>query len=148
MQEIEKKTVQYILHKNPELASRNDIVLWHDLINNSTSKQIDNNFQCLSAFQLNRLLNNYRKRITATVYCHREGTDNILPVLQESAPLTTSILNHTVSRKNAKNKTIQKQYKILQQVSCLELKTLTIIVRHSKNLKTIVEKIKQKKKYG
>ena len=98
--------------------------------------------------QLNRLLNNYRNRITATIHCHREGTDNILPVLQESAPLTISILNQTNSQKIAKDKTIQKQYKALHQIFRLELKTLTIILRPSQNLKTIVEKVKRKKKYG
>ena len=36
----------------------------------------------------------------------------------------------------------------MQQVFRLELKTLNIILRHSHNLKTIVEKLKRKKKYG
>ena len=56
----QKKTMQYILHNNPQLVFRIDIVLWHDLINNSISKHISHHFQCLSALQLNRLLNNYR----------------------------------------------------------------------------------------
>ena len=36
----------------------------------------------------------------------------------------------------------------LHQVSRLNLKTVTIILRHSQNMKTIVEKVKRKKKYG
>ena len=48
-----KKTVQNLLHNNPKLASRNDIVFWHDLINNSIRKHISSNFLCLSALQLN-----------------------------------------------------------------------------------------------
>ena len=36
----------------------------------------------------------------------------------------------------------------MHQVSRLELKTLTIILEHSQNFKTIVEKVEQKKKYG
>ena len=94
---------QYVLHNNLQLASRNDIVLRHDLFKNYRSKHKSNNFQCLFTLQLNLLLSNYRNRITATTYCQREGTDNILPVLKESAPLTISIVNHIISRKNAKN---------------------------------------------
>ena len=90
------KTVQYILLNNPQLASLNDIVLSHGLTNNSLSEHITNNFQCLCALQLKRKLNNYRNRKTATIYCHREGTYNILLVLQESAPLFISILNYIV----------------------------------------------------
>ena len=59
------------------------------------------------------------------------GTNNIPPVLEESALLTNPTLNHIVSQKNAKDETIQKQYKALHQVSRLELKTLTIILRYS-----------------
>ena len=98
--------------------------------------------------QLRRLLNNYRNRITATIFCHHQGTDKTLPVLQQSVPLTISILNHIVSQKNEKATNIQKQYEHLHQVSRLELKTLTIILRYSQNLKTIVEKVERKKKYG
>ena len=58
----QKKTVQNILHNNPQLAFRYDIVLWHELIKNSISKHISNNFQGLTALQLNRLLNIFTER--------------------------------------------------------------------------------------
>ena len=108
----QKKTVQYILHNKPQLASRNDIVLWHDLINKSISKHISKNFQWLSALQINRLFNNNRGRITATIFCYRESTDNVLPVLQESSPLTISILNHNVSQKMQKTKPFKSNTKL------------------------------------
>ena len=59
--------VQLVLHNNPHLASRTDIVLWHDLTNNSINKHLSNDFQGLRALQLNRPLNNYRNRIIAII---------------------------------------------------------------------------------
>ena len=65
-----RKTCQYLLN-------RNDIVIWHDAVNNSISRHRSNNFNALTPNQLKKILLNYKRYIYAIVYCKRVGTEDI-----------------------------------------------------------------------
>ena len=70
-----QKITQFNLHHF--LSNRKDLVIWHDTINNSTSKHRSNNNRNLSTEQHKSLLSRFKEDITAIVYCRRNGTDKI-----------------------------------------------------------------------
>ena len=76
-----KKIVQNLLSK--ELSDKTDIVIWHDVLNNSISKHESNNFRPLTVPQLLEILKFFENKLRALVYCHRFRTPNILPNLKE-----------------------------------------------------------------
>ena len=84
-----QKTIQYYLHHY--LSHRNDLVTWHDAINNSISRHRSNNNRKLSSEQLVNLLLRYRTNLCAIVYCRRKGTEDI-----EESLGSTGILVHNV----------------------------------------------------
>ena len=67
-----QKTIQYYLHHY--LSHRNDLVVWHDAINNSISRYHSKNCRKLSIEQLVNLLLRYSTNNCAIVYCRRNGT--------------------------------------------------------------------------
>ena len=76
-----KKIVQNLLSK--ELSDKTDIVIWHDVLNNSISKHESNNFRPLTVPQLLEVSKFFENKLRALVYCHRFRTPNILPNLKE-----------------------------------------------------------------
>ena len=60
-----KKIVQNLLSK--DLKDKNNIVIWHDVINNSISRHHSNNFCALSVSELIEILKNIQK--TSVLWC-------------------------------------------------------------------------------
>ena len=48
--------------------------MWHDVVNNSLSRHRSNNSKPLIPSQFIAVLEKYRERIEAIVFCPREGT--------------------------------------------------------------------------
>ena len=136
-----QKTIQYYLHHF--LSNRKDLVIWHDAINNSSSKHRSNNNRSLSTDQLKSLLLRYKENITAIVYCRRNGTDNIEKELEMTGILVLNIAEDFNSRRKAKDQTLIEKYKELHQPPSLELKTLLLLRRYSADLKTLKAKKKR-----
>ena len=76
-----KKLVQNLLSK--DLSDKTDIVIWHDVLNNSISKHESNNFRPLTVPQLVEILKSIENKLRALVYCHRFRTPNICENLKE-----------------------------------------------------------------
>ena len=76
-----KEIVQNLLSK--ELSDKTDIVIWHDVLNNSISKHESNNFRPLTVPQLLEVLKVFENKLRALVYCHRFRTPNFLPNLKK-----------------------------------------------------------------
>ena len=100
-----QKTIQYYLHHF--LSNRKDLVIWHDAINNSISKHRSNNNRSLSTDQLKSLLLRYKENVTATVYCRRNGTDNIEKELEKTAILVLNIVEDFISKRKAKDQRLE-----------------------------------------
>ena len=92
-----RKTCQYQL--DHYLFSRNDIVIWHDAVNNSISRHRTNNFNALTPNQLKKILLNYKFNIHAIVYCKRVGTEDNYSKLKESGILVIKIVTDLISRR-------------------------------------------------
>ena len=100
-----KKIVQNLLSK--ELSDKTDIVIWHDVLNNSISKHESNNFRPLTVPQLLEILKFFENKLRALVYCHRFRTPNILPNLKEIEKTTNikvfSIVDDFISTRKQKD---------------------------------------------
>ena len=76
-----RNIVQNLLSKG--LAEKTDIIIWHDVLNNSISKHESNNYRALTVPQLLDIVKSFGNKLRALVYCHRFRTPNILPKLKE-----------------------------------------------------------------
>ena len=65
---------------------------------------------------------NYRRKISAIVNCQRTGTEEILEKVNNSGSLTTSIVNHLISKHKAKDKRLRQKYLPLHQPDKQEVK--------------------------
>ena len=130
-----QKTIQFYLHHI--LSNRKDLVIWHDAISNSISKHRSNNNRSLSTDQLKSLLLRYKENITAIVYCHRNGTDNIEKELKKTGMLVLNMIEDFISKQKAKDQILIEKYKELHQPPSLELKTLLLLRRYSADLSTL-----------
>ena len=61
-----RKIVQNLLSK--DLKDKTNIVIWHDVLNNSISRHHSNNFCALSVSELIEILKNIQKKLSALVY--------------------------------------------------------------------------------
>ena len=75
-----RKIVQNLLSK--DLKDKNNIVIWHDVLNNSISRHDSNNFCALSESELVENLKSIQKKLSALVYCHRFRTSEIFEPLK------------------------------------------------------------------
>ena len=72
--------MQNLLSK--DLAGKNDIVIWHDVLNNSISRHDSNNFCSLSVRELIEVLKGFQEKLCALVYCHCYRTPDIFEQLK------------------------------------------------------------------
>ena len=137
-----QKTIQYYLHHY--LSHRNDLVIWHDAINNSISRHRSNNNRNLGSEQLVNLLLRYRTNICAIVYCRRNGTEDIEENLGSTGILVLNFVKDFISKRKSKDQVLIEKYKELHQPLSLELKTHLLLRRYSANPNIL--KIRKKRK--
>ena len=74
-----QKIVQNLLSK--DLKYTNNIVIWHNVINNSISRHDSNNFNALSVPDLIEVLKGLQDKLSSLVYYHRFRTPYIFDAL-------------------------------------------------------------------
>ena len=142
-----RKIVQNLLAK--DLKEKKDIVIWHDVLNNSISRHDSNNFQALTVSQLIDVLKGLHDKLSALVYCQRFRTPYIfdaLNVLKTDQNIEVfSIVKDFISSKKQKDPELLKQYKASHQSPELELKSLDFISRKESQLSAITDKSRPKR---
>ena len=137
-----RKIVQNLLAK--DLKEKKDIVIWHDVLNDSISRHDSNNLQALTVPQLIDVLKGLQNKVSALVYCQRSRTPYIfdaLNVLKTDQIIEVfSIVKDFISSKIQKDPEHLKQYKALHQSPELELKSLDLILRKESLLSAITDK--------
>ena len=140
---IVRKTAQFQL--SHFLRDKKRLVIWHDVVNNSISRHRSNNNKPLTPSQLIAVLEEYQDRIEAIVYCPREGTPDIYDQLTRSTQVTIHIVKDIVSKRKQKDPSLLKEYRALDQKPALELKTLTIVLAHKNNLRSLITRSRPQK---
>ena len=142
-----RKIVQNLLSK--DLAEKTDIIIWHDVLNNSISKHESNNYRALTVLQLLDILKSSEKKLRALVYCHRFRTPNILPKLKEIEKTTKikvfSIVDDFISTRKQKDPDFLKKLKALHQSPEIEIKHIDFILRKESELDAITDKSRPKR---
>ena len=109
------------------------------------SRQRNNNNKPLTPSQLIEVLVKFQERIEAIVYCPREGTPDIYDQLKRSTLVTIYIVKGIVSKRKQKDPSLLKEYRALHRRPALELKTLTIVLAHKNNLRSLITPSRPKK---
>ena len=142
-----KKIVKNLLSK--DLKDKNNIVIWHDVLNNSISRHDSNNFCALSVSELIEILKSVQKKLSALVYCHRFRTPEIfesLKTLETDLDIKVfNIVKDFISPKKQKDADLLKKFKALHQSPELELKNLYFLLRKENALSSITDKSRPKR---
>ena len=139
--------MQNLLSK--DLAEKTNIIIWHDVLNNSISKHESNNYRALTVPQLLDILKSFENKLRALVYCHRFRTLNILPNLKEIEKSTNnkvfSIVDDFISTRKQKDPDFLKKLKALHQSPEIEIKHIDFILRKESELDAITDRSRPKR---
>ena len=142
-----KKIVQNLLSK--EFPEKTDIVIWHDVLNNSIPRHESNKFSPLPVSQLLDILKSFENKLRAVVYCHRFRTPNILLNLKEIKKTTNikvfSIVDDFISTRKQKDPDFLKKFKALHQSPEIELKHIDFLLRKESELNNITDESRPKR---
>ena len=114
-------------------------------MNNLLSRHRSNNNKPLTPSQLIAVLEKYQERIEAIAYCPRKGTPDIYNQLKRITLVTIHIVKDILSRRKQKDPSLLKENRTLHQKPALELKTLTIVLAHKNNLRSMRTRFRPKK---
>ena len=132
-----------------DLAENSDIIIWHDVLNNSISKHESNNYRALTVPQLLETLKSIENKLRALVYCLRFRTPNILQKLKEIEKTTNikvfSIVDDFISTRKQKDPDFLKNLKALHQSPEIEIKHIDFILSKESELDAITDKSRPKR---
>ena len=140
-----QKTVQYLLSNSPKCMIEKNFIIWHDVINNSLSNHRSNNDNPLTPESLIKILEEYKNKISAIIYVHRQNTPNIYGRLVETGIITIIVTKHLISKRKASNKELFRKLKLIHPPAFLEIKNLRIIRRYFPNLSKLINKVKSRR---
>ena len=140
-----RKTTQFQL--SHFFGDEKRLVIGHDVVNNSLSRHRSNNNKPLTSSQFIAVLQKYQERIEAIVYCPREGTSDIYDHLKRSTLASIHIVKEIESKRKQKNPSLLEEYIASHQRPALELKTLTIVLAHKNNLRSLITRSRPKKNF-
>ena len=119
-----------------------NFIIWHVVINNSFIKHRSNNNNQLTPESLIEILKEYKNKISAIIYVHRQNTPNIYGRLVETGILTINVTKRLISKRKASNKELVRKLKLIHPPAFLEIKNLRLIRRYFPNLSELINKIK------
>ena len=130
------KKLQWLL-RNGSLKSR-EIILWHDVINNSITKNPKNfNTKC-SPEQLTEIITNFQYQIAAIIYIRRDGTPHIFEKLRKTKPLIIDAIKRLLSKQKQNDIDTDVALSKLHPPPSLELKLLNKVPSKRHNLRSLV----------
>ena len=138
-----KKVVQNLIEK--DFKDEKELIIWHDVINNSICKHKSNFYRALSVIDLINVLKSYQHRIRALVYCQRNQTPDIFLQLKETNILVLNIEKDFISLRKQKDLDYLQNLKALHQSPDLELKHLHTILKYEDDLSQITARSRPKR---
>ena len=133
-----QKIVQNLIEK--DFKDENELIIWHDVINNSICKHKSNFYRALSVIDLVNVLKSYQHRIRALVYCQRNRTPDIFLQLKETNILVLNIEKDFISLRKQKDHYYLQNLKALHQSPDLELKHLNLVLKYEDDLSQITDR--------
>ena len=127
------------------LRHRADIVIWHDLINNTLSSHRSNNYYACSVQQLLHILARHRHRIAAIVYIQREKTPYVFRQLCSSGILILPV-GTLLSPKKRRNFAIRSDLTTVHPRTDIERSLLRTVLRNGTDLRKLLNRRSQTKR--
>ena len=118
-----------VLLEQQPLASK-QIIIWHDVLNNSISSHSTNNYMPCPLDELLAYLQSKRRQISGIVYCRRTGAPDIFEDLRNTEIIVVKTTDSLISRRKRQNPVVLREYLQLKQSSELELKSLRVVLSH------------------
>ena len=106
------------------------------------SKHRSNNDNPLTLERLIEILNEYKNKISAIVYVHRQNTPNVYGRLVETGILIIDVTKPLISKSKANDKELIRKLKLIHPPEFLEIKNLRIFRRYFPNLSELINKFK------
>ena len=119
------------------LKNTNQLVIWHDILNNSLTPHKSNNNTALTPKELATELLKYKSRITALVYCERIGAPHAFDDLRDQDFIVIRVTENLLSRRKQNDIPLLNEYSRLHPVADIESKSLFIVLEHRNNLKAL-----------
>ena len=138
-----KKVVQNLIEK--DFKDEKELIIWHDVINNSICKHKSNFYRALSVIDLINVLKSYQHRIRALVYCQRNRTPDIFLQLKETNILVLHIEKDFISLRKQKDLDYLQNLKALHQSPDIELKHLNLVLKNENDLSQITARSRPKR---
>ena len=139
-----KKVVQNLIEK--DFKDEKELIIWHDVINNSICKHKSNFYRALSVIDLVNVLKSYQHRIRALVYCQRNRTPDIFLQLKKTNILVLNIEKDFISLRKQKDLEYLQNLKVLHQNPDLELKHLNLVLKYENDLSQITARSRPTKR--
>ena len=140
-----RKLVQNLIEKG--FKNENEVLIWHDVINNSICRHKSKFYCALSMSDLVEVLKSYQNRIRAVVYCQRNGTPDIFWQWKETNIPVFSIEKDFISLRKQKALKYLLNLKALYQIPVIELKHLNLVLKYENDLSQITPRSRPKRPY-
>ena len=127
------------------LRHRADIVIWHDLINNTLSSHRSNNYNACSVQQFLHILVRHRYQIAAIVYIQREKTPYVFQQLCSSGSLILPV-EKLLSPEKRRNFAIRSDLTTVHPRTDTERSLLRTVLRNETDLRKLLNRRSQTKR--
>ena len=98
---LREKNLQFLLNKGPR-HSREDVLVWHDIFNNSISSHRTNNYRAARPEDIFNYLKTRSIQIIEIVYFRRKGLPDIVEALRRTRNLVIPVTRGLLSKKREK----------------------------------------------
>ena len=129
------KIVSHQINRHPKSA---EVILWHDLINNSTTNPKSDPRSPLIAEQLVTEIQKLKRKVVGIVFCERVGGAKRLQGAKGNRNPHPNVVRDLLSRRKQKDRQLITEYRKLHQKPALEIKTLSIVKKNDSNLTAII----------
>ena len=140
------KTLQFQLHLLKRLQqtatqppSCLKVIIWHDVIINSSTPHSSNYHKPLSPQTLGQALSALPCDVVAIVYCQRNGAPDVSHLLQQSFFVLHPV-QHLLSHRKQDDPSIVQRYRLLHLEIKIELHIFFLFSRHLHNLTSLPKK--------
>ena len=128
------------------LKEVSNIVIWHDVINNSISKHRSNNNTALDVNKLLQILLQFKNGIKCIIYTRRCGTQDIFEALVTTGILVLHTKRLLSSKRNLRKPEYKEELNVLHPNQHIELTFVSLILRFQSKLEQLVKKSRSKKR--
>ena len=140
-----KKPKEIATEHHQRFRLRQEFIVWHDVINNTTT---DHPFDPRTPLSSAQLLKKIRvlKQIVGVVYCEREGAPGIQSELKTLNIPVVNVVKDLISNNKRKDSSQTNEYSHLHQQHSLEIHSLEIVINNGIDLNRLLKKRKKPNK--